>query len=126
MTTPRYVSFVETSVSLPCGGIAYGVAFHSTVLGRLGVAQDDIDRMRRGDVPTDAAAASVYSLARDIVLERGKVSDTAIAAVRAHGLSDEALLEIVAECTFASLVGVIDNLAGRVPLDEFLVPRAWK
>jgi hypothetical protein len=31
----------------------------------------------------------------------------------------------VAECTFAGLVGVMDNLADRVDLDGFLMPRAW-
>jgi hypothetical protein len=31
----------------------------------------------------------------------------------------------MAECAFASLVGLMDNLAGRVELDEFLAPRAW-
>jgi len=32
---------------------------------------------------------------------------------------------LVLECTFAGLVGTIDNLADRVELDEFLTPRAW-
>jgi hypothetical protein len=41
------------------------------------------------------------------------------------GLSDEAILEIGAECTFAGLVGTIDNLADRVELDALLAPRAW-
>ena len=35
------------------------------------------------------------------------------------------ILEVVTECVFASLVGIVDNLAGRVELDEFLQPRAW-
>ena len=26
----------------------------------------------------------------------------------------------------AGLVGTVDNLAGRVPLDDFLKPRAWE
>ena len=36
------------------------------------------------------------------------------------GLTDADLLQLVAECVFAGLVGIIDDLAGRVPLDEFL------
>ena len=46
--------------------------------------------------------------------------------VRRAGLSDAALLQLVAECVFAGLVGIVDNLAHRVPLDEFLQPHAWK
>jgi alkylhydroperoxidase family enzyme len=59
------------------------------------------------------------------VLERGKVADATVSAARAAGLSTEEILEIVLECTFAGLVGVIDNLAGHVELDAFLQPRAW-
>ena len=43
----------------------------------------------------------------------------------AAGLTNEAILDVVAECTFAGLVGVVDNLAGRVVLDPFLAPQAW-
>jgi Flp pilus assembly protein protease CpaA len=43
-----------------------------------------------------------------------------LAALAAAGHDTEQVLEIVAECTFVGLVGVVDNLAGRVPLDGFL------
>jgi hypothetical protein len=36
------------------------------------------------------------------------------------------ILDIVLECVFAGMVGVIDNLAGLVTLDGFLAPRAWR
>jgi len=41
------------------------------------------------------------------------------------GLATEATLEILLEWTFARLVGMVDNLAGRVELDDFLAARAW-
>ena len=103
----------------------YGVAFHSTVLASLGVEDAEIERMRAGGAPSDAKLAAAYDLARRIVLDRGKVDDEAVARATAAGFSTAEILEIVAECTFASLVGVMDNLAGRVELDPFLVPRAW-
>lgn len=105
---------------------AYGVAFHSTVLANLGVAEPEIDAMRCGRAPTDATAAAVYTLARDVVLTRGKVDDAIVDRAFTAGLSTEAVLEVVAECCFAGLVGTVDNLADRVPLDEFLTPRAWR
>ena len=67
----------------------------------------------------------MYALAREIVLSRGKVDDKAVAQATAAGVTTPEVLEIVAECTFAGLVGTLDNLAGRVELDEFLRPRAW-
>jgi alkylhydroperoxidase family enzyme len=105
---------------------AYGVAFHSTVLARMGTSEADLDAMRGGRPPLDPAAAAVYALARDVVLTRGKVDDTVVDRARSAGLSTEAVLDVVAECTFAGLVGTVDNLAGRVPLDDFLAPQAWK
>jgi alkylhydroperoxidase family enzyme len=104
---------------------AYGVAFHSTMLGRLGVAETEIERMRAGASPADPPTAAVYELARQLALHRGKVDDAVLNRATAAGLSEAEILEVVAECAFASLVGLVDNLAGRVPLDEFLRPRAW-
>lgn len=105
---------------------AYGVAFHSTVLGSLGVDEAEIDAMRAGDEPTDPVHAAVYAFARDVAARRGKVSDDVVQRARSAGLTDAALLQLVAQCVFAGLVGIVDNLAGRVPLDEFLQPQAWK
>jgi alkylhydroperoxidase family enzyme len=103
----------------------YGVAFHSTVLGQLGLDDAEIERLRNGQPPSDPKLAAVYALAREIVLNRGKVDDNAVAKATAAGVTTPEVLEIVAECTFAGLVGTLDNLAGRVELDEFLRPRAW-
>ena len=100
----------------------YGVAFHSTVLGRHGVEAAEIERMRAGRPPSDPKLAAVYELAQRIVLDRGKV-DTA--AATAAGWTHEQILEIVGECAFVGLVGMIDNLAGRVALDDFLKPQEW-
>ncbi len=105
---------------------AYGVAFHSTVLSALGVDAADIDAMRAGDEPNDPIHAAVYAFAHDVAAQRGKVADDVVQRAHDAGLTDADLLQLVAECVFAGLVGTIDNLAGRVPLDEFLQPQAWK
>jgi len=56
---------------------------------------------------------------------RGGNSRCVAFAAIAAGLSAEAVLEVVLECAFASLVGLIDNIAGHVELDAFLEPQAW-
>lgn len=104
----------------------YGVAFHSTVLAGLGIAEDDITAMRAGSAPTDERQAAVYEFARECVTTRGKVGDATLNRLTATGATPADILDIVAECVFASLVGIVDNLAGRVDLDPFLQPRAWK
>jgi alkylhydroperoxidase family enzyme len=82
--------------------------------------------MRAGDEPSDPRQAAVYELAREVVLGRGKVDDRVTTRAAGAGFSPADILEVVAECAFASLVGTVDNLAGRVELDGFLVPQAWK
>lgn len=103
----------------------YGVAFHSTVLGKLGIDAAELARMRENEAPADPKLAATYALAQAVVLERGKVPAEILEAARQAGLGDEEILEIVTECTFAGLVGTLDNLAGRVELDGFLAPQAW-
>ena len=129
VTDPSFTS-VHREIAGVAVGVAvdnaYGVAFHSTVLGSLGADEADIDAMRAGLEPADPVHAAVYAFARSVAVDRGKVSDEVVQLTHDAGLSDADLLQLVAECAFASLVGTIDNLAGRVPLDEFLQPRAWK
>lgn len=103
----------------------YGVAFHSTMLASLGVDESEITAVREGHAPASSSLAAVHALAREIALERGKVSDATVARAEAAGLSTEAILEVVLEVAFASMVGIIDNLADHVELDGFLGPRAW-
>jgi len=106
-------------------GNRYGVAFHSTILGRLGIDDAEIERMRAGELPSDPKLAATYELARRIVLDRGNVDDDVLARATAAGLGTAEILEILTECAFASLVGLMDNFAGQVELDEFLAARAW-
>ena len=51
----------------------YGVAFHSTMLASLGVEEAVIEVLRDGGTPADPAAAAVHTLAREVVLERGRL-----------------------------------------------------
>jgi alkylhydroperoxidase family enzyme len=103
----------------------YGVAFHSTVLDGVGVDGTEIDRMRAGELPSDPRLAAAYELAQRIVLDRGKVPTEVVARAEAAGFTPNEILEILAESAFASLVGLVDNLAQHVELDPPLVPRAW-
>jgi alkylhydroperoxidase family enzyme len=75
----------------------YGVAFHSTMLARLGVDESGIDAMRHGAAPAEPVAAAVHALAREAAIGRGKVADATTEAVLAAGLSTEALLEVLLE-----------------------------
>jgi alkylhydroperoxidase family enzyme len=103
----------------------YGVAFHTTRLASLGVGEDDLAAMRDGRPPAESRPAAVYEFARALASGRGKVDAAIVDRLAAEGASTADVLDLVAECAFATLVGLVDNLAGGVPLDAFLVPRAW-
>jgi alkylhydroperoxidase family enzyme len=102
----------------------YGIAFHSTMLANLGLPEPEIAAIRAGEAPSDPAGAAVHAFAVEAAEQRGKVDDATVAQVRAAGLDDEAILEILLEVAFACTVGLIDNLVGHVELDAFLQPRA--
>ena len=94
---------------------AYGVAFHSTVLAlarrRRGRDRGDA-RRRRSD--RCGPRRGVPLRPRRSPSSRGNVDDDVDRRAHAAGLTDADLLQLVAECAFAGLVGMIDNLAGRV------------
>ena len=93
---------------------------------RLDVEDGEIERMRADELPSvTTSSAATYDLARQIVLNRGKVDDRVVARATAAGLNTAELLEILAECALASLVGLMDNFAGYIDLDAFLAARAW-
>ena len=50
----------------------YGVAFHSTMLGNLGVDESEISAVREGRAPTSSSLAAVHALAREIAVAAGK------------------------------------------------------
>lgn len=103
----------------------YGVAFHSTMLSRLGIADDEIEAMRAGTEPADPLPGAVYAFARSVAVDRGAVPAGTIQRALDAGLDPPQLLQLVAESVLATLVGIVDNLAGRVELDEFLERWAW-
>jgi alkylhydroperoxidase family enzyme len=105
---------------------AYGAAFHSLVLAGLGMDAGEIAAMRGGDEPGDPVLAAVYAFARAAVLGRGVVDEAVVRRALDAGLTAPDLLQVVAECTLAGLVGIVDNLAGRIELDPPLAGWAWK
>jgi alkylhydroperoxidase family enzyme len=104
----------------------YGIAFHSTVLANLGVETEEIETMRKGAAPSDSRRAAVYEFATVLARGRGVVDDDVVRRLEDNGFDEGGVLDLITEYVFASLVGVVDNLAGHVELDEFRQPLAWK
>ena len=104
----------------------YGVAFHSTVLGSLGVADDEIATMRQGAEPADPRTSAVYALAREVVLSRGKVAASTSTAPWRPGSRSPTCSTSSPSAPSRAWSAPSTTWPGRVDLDEFLQPRAWQ
>ena len=118
----REVAGLATGVAV---GNRYGVAFHTFRLANLGVDEDDLAAMRAGRPPSGEARAAVYAFAQAVADTRGRVEPAVVDRLAATGASEAVVLDLFTECAFATVVGLLDNLAGGVTLDPFLEPRAW-
>lgn len=118
----REVAGLATGVAV---GNRYGVAFHSTRLAGLGVDEHDLTAMRSGRAPSEEPRAAVYDFAKAVAETRGRVGQAVVDRLTATGASEAVVLDLFTECAFATVVGLVDNLAGGVTLDPFLEPRAW-
>ena len=93
-------------------GCDYCLAAHGyTSLNFAHLSPDEIAQARQGTAG-DAKAAAAARFARQIALERGKVGDADIAAVREAGFSDAQIVEIVAVVAENFLTNLVNNVIG--------------
>ncbi len=113
---------LATAVAIDNG---YGVAFHSTVLSGMGVADEVLSRVRAGRAPADPVLGVVHELAVALAAPRPTVHEDLAARLALEGYTPARILDLLVEHLFVRLVGSVDALAGGVELDEFLQPQAW-
>lgn len=73
----------------------YCLSAHSFLGAKLGIAASDIEAARRGQ-SSDAKIAAILSFSRELVVRRGEVRDDDLSKLRAAGVSDAEITEIVA------------------------------
>ena len=106
-------------VTAEANGCDYCLSAH-TLLGKgAGLTPESIEAARRGDA-ADAKVAALLQFARAVVETHGKVSDEALAAVRAAGANDAEIVETVAVTVLNILTNYTNNVA-RTAID---FPRA--
>lgn len=92
-------------------GCEYCLAAH-TYLGKNLAKLDDAEIDRARDAHSaDARTAAALHFARRVTAERGHVSDTDLAAVRAAGFNDAAIVEIVTNVALNVLTNYVNNVA---------------
>ncbi len=88
----------------------YCLAAHSAIGKMVGLTPDQILDSRRGTA-IDAKSDAVIRFARKVVDERGHVSDADVAEVRAAGLDDGAIAEIVANVALNIFTNYFNHVA---------------
>jgi uncharacterized peroxidase-related enzyme len=89
----------------------YCLAAHSAIGKMVGLQPDSIHAARQAQA-TDPKAAAGLEFAQALVIERGLVSDAAIARVRAAGYSDAEIAEIVANVALNIFTNYFNHVAG--------------
>jgi uncharacterized peroxidase-related enzyme len=97
----------------------YCLAAHSAIGKMVGLSVDQILDSRRG-TSVDPKTDAIIQFARQVVDQRGLVSDANIAQVRAAGLDDGAIAEVVANVA----LNIFTNYFNHVAETEIDFPRA--
>ena len=88
----------------------YCLAGHSAIGKMVGLTSDQILDSRRGTA-IDPKSDAVIRFARKLVDERGRVSDADVAEVRAAGLDDGAIAEVVANVALNIFTNYFNHVA---------------
>ena len=93
----------------------YCLSAHEFMGQRAGLTPDEIEnavRARASDPKTDA----ILKLARNIVVQRGEITDSDLQRARAAGLSDGEIIETVANVALNIFMNYVSH-AARLPID---------
>jgi alkylhydroperoxidase family enzyme len=122
LTEPQIQTLLLTNaVTNAC---EWAVAFHTALALHENVAPADVDKIRHGALPGDAALAALSSLARTLIERRGRVTEADTQRFVDAGFRAEQVLEViavVAASTITNYTGSVTQPALEAPFDEF----AW-
>ena len=93
-----------------CG---YCLSAHTFIGGRAGLTEEEIADAGRA-VAATVKTEAILKLARDIVVQRGEVSDPDLEHARASGLTDSEIVETVANVALNILTNYVNHVARTV------------
>jgi uncharacterized peroxidase-related enzyme len=92
---------------------AYCRSAHTFIGGKVGLTESEIADARKV-VATDERTEDILNLARNIVVQRGKLSDAELQAARAAKLSDAEIVETTANVALNILTTYVNHVAQTV------------
>jgi uncharacterized peroxidase-related enzyme len=102
----------------------YCVAAHSTFATMHGAPQPALDALRTGETPEDRRLAALSTLARQVVRQRGQVSQAEVSAFLDAGFTPAQLLEALVGIAMTTLSSQMFHLA-QTPIDDVFRAQAW-
>lgn len=111
----REIVALATAQENSCG---YCLSAHSLLAKAAGLSEDEI-RLARTGTASNARDAAIATFARQLVRSRGRLDGTAVANARAEGLTDDLILEIIANVA----LNVLTNYTNHVAQTEIDFPR---
>ena len=96
-------------------GCQYCVSAHTALAGKAGLAKDEIEAARLGG-SADPKADAAVKFARAVHEHKGEVTTAELDAVRAAGLDDGEIVEIIAHVGLNVLTNYVGKV-GRVDID---------
>ncbi|WP_407050947.1 carboxymuconolactone decarboxylase family protein [Methyloraptor flagellatus] len=91
-------------------GCDYCLSAHTAIGKNLGLGEAQVSAARQG-LSEDPKLQAALVFARTVVLSKGRVSDAEVNRVRAAGLDDGAIVEIVAHVAMNILTNYLNNVA---------------
>jgi len=89
----------------------YCVSAHSMLGSKAGLSEAEVTAARRGTAP-DPASAKALAFARQLVVDRGNVTDDDLDTLRKAGFCDGAINEIVAHVAMNLFTNYFNHVAG--------------
>ena len=102
-------------VSAEVNGCGYCAAAHTAIGKMIGLGEDAILAARKGH-SIDARANAALQFARNVIVNRGEVSDTDLQAVKDLGFSDGEISEIIAAVALNIFTNYF-NLIAKTDID---------
>ncbi|MFQ6021454.1 MAG: carboxymuconolactone decarboxylase family protein [Acidiferrobacterales bacterium] len=103
----------------------YCVPWHTLLSEQAGMSHDDIQALRDGMPLTDTKPDALRMFTRELILQRGKVSKSALQAFFNAGFTEQQALEVILGIAIKTMSNYTNSIAGT-PLDNAVKNKAWQ
>ncbi len=102
----------------------YCVPAHTAIAKSQGVSDDVVEALREGKTIPDAKLEALAEFTRQMLKQRGVVSDEQTQALFAHGYDTTTVLDVILGLAHKTLSNYTNHVA-HTPLDDAFSPFAW-